>query len=572
MQYFDNIKVVVKLVIMAVVAVIGMAAVGLTGYNGITSSQETLDRVYDVQVEGMRDIGNIRYGMRYAQGMSVITFTTTDAARQVALDKKAKDGEAAFQKGYEGLMQIAQGRPEWESEMQNIKQQWDNLQGVMDKTRQMATAGQRDEANAYYTQNGSKPAEAIGKSLQKLEDDLTQAAAQQKEEMNAEEGARARYMVIQLIVMFAVLLAICWLVSRSIMHPLQVINAACKRLAGGDFRAQERTMFRKDEFGEMIDSFMSMQESISKLMHHTNDSIQQIASSSEELTASAQQSAQASDQVAQSVTNAAGITIEQSHSVDAMDESLQSQVQSIGTLVNTASDVLAHAETANQEAVNGAQSITSAVEQIQRVADIVNASAETVNKLGKRSEEIGEIVGTISSIAEQTNLLALNASIEAARAGEAGRGFAVVADEIRKLAEESREAAASIASLIEGIQKDTTVAVDSMQQGNQAVADGTQAVKGLTAAFSKIEEGAQGVTERAQAMSQELHGVRQETENVKSQADEIKSGGGKVAGEMESVSAASEEQSASASDIASASEALAELAQKLQNELQKFQY
>ena len=78
MQYFDNIKVVVKLVIMAVVAVIGMAAVGLTGYNGITSSQETLDRVYDVQVEGMRDIGNIRYGMRYAQGMSVITFTTTD--------------------------------------------------------------------------------------------------------------------------------------------------------------------------------------------------------------------------------------------------------------------------------------------------------------------------------------------------------------------------------------------------------------------------------------------------------------------------------------------------------------
>ncbi len=90
-------------------------------------------------------------------------------------------------------------------------------------------------------------------------------------------------------------------------------------------------------------------------------------------------------------------------------------MQSIGTLVNTASDVLAHAEMANQEAVNGAQSITSAVEQIQRVADIVNASAETVNKLGKRSEEIGEIVGTISSIAEQTNLLALNASIEAHR-------------------------------------------------------------------------------------------------------------------------------------------------------------
>ena len=572
MQYFDNIKVVVKLVIMAVVAVIGMAAVGLTGYNGITSSQETLDRVYDVQVEGMRDIGNIRYGMRYAQGMSVITFTTTDAARQVALDKKAKDGEAAFQEGYEGLMQIAQGRPEWESEMQNIKQQWDNLQGVMDKTRQMATAGQRDEANAYYTQNGSKPAEAIGKSLQKLEDDLTQAAAQQKEEMNAEEGARARYMVIQLIVMFAVLLAICWLVSRSIMHPLQVINAACKRLAGGDFRAQERTMFRKDEFGEMIDSFMSMQESISKLMHHTNDSIQQIASSSEELTASAQQSAQASDQVAQSVTNAAGITIEQSHSVDAMDESLQSQVQSIGTLVNTASDVLAHAEMANQEAVNGAQSIGAAVAQIQRVADIVNASAETVNKLGKRSGEIGEIVGTISSIAEQTNLLALNASIEAARAGEHGRGFTVVAEEVGKLANESQRSAEKIAGLIKNIQSDTAQAVASMQEGREAVKVGAESVEGLRSMFKSINEHVGSVSEQIQHVSDAVEKVADSAEIITKGVANIGTHSDKVSSHIQSVSAATEEQSASAEEIASASESLAKLAQDQQQALSYFKF
>ena len=572
MKGFDDLRVSAKLMVMAAVAVIGMLLIGWTGYNGLKTSQGVIENINAQQVAGMQAIGNIRYGMRYAQGMSITSVTTTDTKRLGDLETKAQDGEKAFAEGCAALEKISAQKPEWKDDLDNIKSQWDNLKRDMDKTRLMARSGQQEEANVFYTANCSKPAAVIGVSLQKLEDALTQDAEQEMAETTAESSRLVRNMVIQLLVTLIILVGFCLFTTKSITHPLSVINMACKRLADGDFRQQQRTLYRKDEFGEMIDAFIAMRDSISQLMRQTNDSISQIASSSEELTASAQQSAQASDQVAQSVTNAAGVTIEQSQSVDAMAGSISNQLDSIETLGRTADDVLENADNSNKEAVAGAQSIKDAVEKIQRVADIVNSSAETVNKLGKRSEEIGDIVGTISSIAEQTNLLALNASIEAARAGEAGRGFAVVADEIRKLAEGSREAAASIAGLIEGIQKDTSVAVDSMQQGSQAVSDGTQAVTALTETFAKIEEGANGVTERAQAMNRELKGVRQETDNVKKQSDQIKEGGTKVASEMESVSAASEEQSASASDIASASEALANLAQRLQSELQKFQY
>jgi methyl-accepting chemotaxis protein len=166
--------------------------------------------------------------------------------------------------------------------------------------------------------------------------------------------------------------------------------------------------------------------------------------------------------------------------------------------------------------------------------------------------------------------LALNAAIEAARAGEQGRGFAVVAEEVRRLAEQSQDAAKQIATLIREIQGDTDKAVEAMNDGTREVKLGAEVVNAAGQAFQEIVELIKKVSGRMQEISSPIEqlaaGSQQIVESVKS-IDELSI---RASGESQTVSAATEEQSASVEEIAAASQSLTKLAQELQEIVVKF--
>ncbi|WP_295100072.1 methyl-accepting chemotaxis protein [Selenomonas sp.] len=568
MNWFNNLRVSGKIICMIVMTGLALALVGWNATSYLRSIQGDMDRMYNRNMQAVRLLGDCSVTVRCMQARILENVSLTDKKQ---LEKNKKDIQNYMNKyeeswnEYKALGSTVEGA-------EVVEQHWQGFKNYTNEMLDLSLAGKQEEARALY---GTKAIKEIINWDNNMVP-LRKAVNAEAEEINQQNQAEVVHAILSMsVITLIAMVVMClfgWTLSRAIRTPLEQMMVACRRLRDGDFRNAERQINRMDEFGDMADVVDSMRQQLNKLMDHTSQSAEHIASASEQLTASSQQSAKASQSAAESVSQASGAVSSQQGGINDCSSAIGKVADSVGELQSEASRVAEHAKAASDQAIAGSTAIQQSVEQIRSVEATVGTSASIVDKLGARSQEIGQIVETISGIAEQTNLLALNAAIEAARAGEQGRGFSVVADEVRKLAEQSQEAAQQISTLIVGIQKDTASAVDSMKSGSEAVASGAQSVENLRETFDNIRSYVDEVSEQVNRMAAAIKNVASDANVISNHIQEIDAQGATVAGEMQNVSAISEEQSASAAEIASASDSLAELAQNLQNSLKKFKF
>jgi methyl-accepting chemotaxis protein len=251
----------------------------------------------------------------------------------------------------------------------------------------------------------------------------------------------------------------------SVINSVTVFSQGARRLADGDLTVQFSTAGH-DELHMAGNDFNDMATAFRTLLGRIQSDVQQLRGAAEQLATSSQQISSGTEA--------------QSDSASTMAAAVEQMTVGVDHIAKNAQEAQGYSRESDDVARQGSSIVEDVVKEIQGIANTVNQSAAAVEALGKHSDQISAIVGTI-------NLLALNAAIEAARAGESGRGFAVVADEVRKLAERTAKSTQEIAGMIGAIQSGTATAVSSMKMGVERVANGVEQAEKAGGAIAQVQ-------------------------------------------------------------------------------------
>lgn len=309
--------------------------------------------------------------------------------------------------------------------------------------------------------------------------------------------------IASVLIILVILLA--YYIAKSISGPIKKVSDEITKFGRGDLTVSIKSGNRQDEIGILEKEFTSMVELFRKQIEEIIAGTNVLATAVSEISTATAELSTTSSETAASVSETTS-TIEEVRQTSELSSQKAKQLS-------------VNAQKTSAISQKGKKSTDDTIEEIKKIKEQMESIAENIIKLSEQSQSIGEIIATVNDIAEQSNILAVNAAIEAVKAGEAGKGFTVVAQEVRSLAEQSKEATGQIRHILSDIQKATTAAVMSTEQGSKAVELGVnqsgQAGEAIILLSNSVTETSHGSMQIEASSHQQLAGIEQVTMAMK---------------------------------------------------------
>ncbi len=361
--------------------------------------------------------------------------------------------------------------------------------------------------------------------------------------------------------------------GSGLSEAMKLMSGAAIKMSEGARVQQESTEQTAMVVNEMVASIRGVDENardMSRAATDASSSASEMASSVEEvarntgaLASAVEDTASSIEQMIASIKQVAENTDALSASAEQTSASITEMSASVKEVEQRAVESARLAERVSREASErGMNAVGEAIKGMQNIKNAVEATSAVVNRLGKRSQEIGQILKVIDEVTDQTSLLALNAAILAAQAGEHGKGFAVVADEIKDLAERTAASTQEISGLIASVQEETAESVKAMARGMEAVETGESLVNVASDVLEQVAASSRQSAEMARAIekttAEQAKGVSQITEASVSVADQV-----------EQIAGAMQEQQRGSKRIATAAERMRDITRQVKTATQE---
>ncbi|GHU36693.1 methyl-accepting chemotaxis protein [Spirochaetia bacterium] len=352
------------------------------------------------------------------------------------------------------------------------------------------------------------------------------------------------------IVMMLIISIAAFIVSQSIVKPINIIRAMLKDISEGEGDLTKRLNIEtKDEIGDMAHYFDLSLEKIKSLIVIIKQQAVNLFDIGNELASNMTETAASMNQITANIQSIKGQVLNESASVSestATMAKITNNIDKLDHLVGTQTVNVSNSSSAIEEMIANIQSVVQTLVQNSKdIHELAESSevgrsglqevATDIQEISRQSEGLLEINAVMENIASQTNLLSMNAAIEAAHAGEAGKGFAVVADEIRKLAESSSEQSKTIGMVLKKIKESIdkiTKSTDNVLNKFEAIDEGVKTVANQAGNVrSAIEEQNAG----SKQILESITSLNTITKQVKNRSDEMLEGSKQVIHESKSL-------------------------------------
>ncbi len=378
--------------------------------------------------------------------------------------------------------------------------------------------------------------------------------------------------ILVALIMMLIGVALSFYMGSRLAKPIQQAARYALVLADGDLSQEvpAGSLKQKNEVGQLSRAMKTMSESFRGLVGTITSLAEQVAASSEELTATAENVQHVSTEISRTIGDIAGGATDQALNTESGVRRTNEIGEIIEETVHQLEGLSTSSDKMHQRILNG----LLVVESLRETADTTLKGTEQIGDITRKTSEsvsrIGVASSLITAIADQTNLLALNAAIEAARAGEQGRGFAVVAEEIRKLAEQSATATRTIDAMVHELTGHSAVSVRSTGEVTSSMSKQMESVRHTDETYRNIEEAVNQSLEAIRKVAEQTGALKERKEAIMDAMQGLLAIAQENAASTEEVSSSVQMQTSSIREMSDASRQLAMMAQELTEQTSRF--